>query len=354
MGSAKAPHKSVGELRQDFITGKWALIAAGRAKRPHKKDVAEKIKDKVKYQQDCPFCNLAEYPQEPDIFRIPDDQDKWLFHIFPNKFPALTPVVEFKAWAKGPYRVTEAIGYHELLAPRWHHWHETNMSLAHITLELEALVLRFRQLRTQASVSYIQMMKNYGAEAGGSLEHPHYQIFTTPIIPSDVQDLLRGADDYWEKNGKNAFEAMLEFERHDGGRVIWENEYATVFCPFAPRVPHEIWVMPRQHESRFENTSPKEREATAEAVGQALHRLKEAFQDPSYNLIIYSAPCDDSGWTGKPSTFEQFRWHIQILPRQNVWGGFELGTGLEIVAAMPEESAEKMRAIKLNHIKENL
>ncbi len=349
-GEEKEEALSVGEMRQDFITGKWALIAAGRAKRPQHKKITEK-RVLPKYQADCPFCNLAQYPQEPDIILMPDDAEKWVFHIFANKYPALTPKVDFRAWSQGPYRAVEAVGYHELLAPRWHDYHETKMSVSHVALELEALVLRYRELKNKDSVSYIQILKNYGAEAGGSLEHPHYQIFTTPIIPSDVQDLLRGTDEYWAKNQRNAFADMLEFERSFGERVVWENDYATVFCPFAPREPHEVWIMPREHESDFGNIGPKEREDVAEAIQQALRRLYIAFDNPSYNLVIHSAPCDSVGWVGKPSTYQQFRWHIQILPRVNVWGGFELGTGLEIVAAVPEDSAEAMRTVELDKIK---
>ena len=342
---------SVGELRQDFITGKWALVAAGRAKRPQHKPANQTPKKSVKYVNDCPFCNLIDHIQEPDVLRIPDDPDKWLFHIFENKYPALSPKVDFRTWGKGPYRVVESVGYHDLLATRWHNQHETNMSVSQIALELEALVLRYRQLKNEKSVSYIQILKNYGTAAGGSLEHPHYQIFTVPVIPSDVQDLLRGTDEYWDKNQRNAFDDLLKFEHETGERIIWENDYATVMTPFVPREPHEIWIMPREHEPDFGNLGPKQREKAAEAIWQALRRLHMAFDDPSYNLVIYTAPCDDEGWVGKPSSYQRFRWHIQILPRLNIWGGFELGTGLEIVAAVPEESAEALRQVDPYNLK---
>src|SRR5688572_24603249 len=97
--------KESGELRQDMITGKWVVVATGRAKRPH--DFAtQRPKPAVipKYKDDCPFCNLADFPQEPDVLRLPDDPDQWQVHIFSNKYPAFVPKDEFRVWNTGPYR----------------------------------------------------------------------------------------------------------------------------------------------------------------------------------------------------------------------------------------------------------
>ncbi len=333
-----------GELRQDPITEEWVVIATGRAKRPDK-FAAERKEGRAprRWQEDCPFCNLAKFPQQPDVLRLPDDPANWQVHIFENKYPAFHAQKEFRAWHEGPYRATEAVGYHEVLATRHHNQFDGLLSVKMLSLLLEALVLRYRQLRTQPSVNYIQIIKNHGEEAGGSLEHPHHQIFTVPVLPSDIRDLLHGAQRFASQNNAKAFTIILDFERSQKKRVVWENEYFTAFCPFASRVPFETWIMPRTSNPFFENISPEEREALAEVMQQVLGRLYTGLNDPPYNYYIHSAPCDDTGFVCEADAFPNFRWHVQVLPRLSKFGGFELGTGLEINTMLPEAAAAFLR-----------
>ncbi|MGH9858381.1 MAG: galactose-1-phosphate uridylyltransferase, partial [Acidobacteriota bacterium] len=62
-----------------------------------------------------------------------------------------------------------------------------------------------------------------------------------------------------------------------------------------------------------------------------------------YNYYIHSAPCDDKGFVCDTSIFPNFRWHIEIMPRLGQFGGFELGTGLEINPVAPEAAAQFLR-----------
>lgn len=337
-----------GELRQDHITGKWVAIATGRSKRPD--EYAEKytkFTDIPKYKNDCPFCNLAKFPQEPDVIRLPDDSHSWQVHIFGNKYPAFTPKAEYRTWNEGPYRAVESVGYHEVLATKYHNSFEGLTSLSLMDLQLEALVLRYRQLRREPSINYIQIIKNHGSEAGGSLEHPHHQIFTVPILPHDVADLLRGTEEYTKTHNKNPFTVMLEFEKDQQKRIVFENDHFIAFCPYASRVPFETWIMPKKEEPFFENITPNERESLAEALHQVIGWLYEGLHNPPYNYYIHSAPCDDTGFSCNIAAYQNFRWHVQILPRLSKFGGFELGTGLEINTTAPEEAAEFLRNQKL-------
>ncbi len=342
--TAVAPASEIGELRQDPITDEWVVIATNRGKRPDQyKEIAPKPTPLPRYQEDCPFCNLAKFPQEPDVLRLPDDPDQWQVHVFGNKFPAFLPREEFRAWHSGPYQAIEAIGYHELLATRWHNQLDSLSSIKMLSLELEALVLRYRQLRTKPSVNYIQIIKNHGAAAGGSLPHPHNQIFTLPVLPSDIGKLLHGTERFAKKNKEKAFTIILEFERAQGSRLVYENDYFTAFCPFASRVPFETWIMPRKSNPFFDSIGPEEREALAEAMQQVFGRLYTGLNDPPYNYYIHSAPCDDTGFVCDIKSFSHFRWHIAVLPRLTQFGGFELGSGVEINTTAPEAAAAFLR-----------
>lgn len=336
-----------GELRQDLITGKWVIVAPGRAKRPHKANANGGKKAPVKYQDNCPFCNLAAFPQSPDILRLPDNE-RWNFHVFENKYPALKPASEYSVWNTGPYRALQAVGYHELLAPRWHNQDEWRLTLPELALELEVLVRRYRQLRTQFSVNYIQIIRNHGPESGASLEHPHHQIFAIPVLPSEVLDMMQGAERWHNAHGSDVFAELVNFELSDRQRLVTENESFVAWCPYASRMNYEIWIMPRKPQPFFEDIGPKERERLAEMLRDILRRMQAVLSDPPFNYVIYSAPCDYTGTVATPEMARRFRWHMVILPRLRTWGGFELGTGLEITDVRPEEAALALREADLD------
>lgn len=332
-----------GELRQDPVTGKWITIAPGRAQRPG--GVGEKRAQgrRKRYQENCPFCNLTDYPQAPDTLRLPDDPDNWQVHVFPNKYPAFRPADEARTWMTGPYRTMEAVGYHEVLATRWHNQTEATMTQRELLLQIEALLLRFRQLREKPSANYIQIIKNHGEEAGASLEHPHHQIFTLPVLPDDVVDMLHGAERYAQAHGRSVFGDVLDFERSDGSRIVWENEHYTILCPFASRVAYEMWIMPREPQPFFEVIDPTQREALAEAFVILFRRLEKVLPGVAYNYFIYSAPCDERGFVCDVRLFTNFRWHVAVMPRQSNWAGLEMATGLEIITTVPETAAAQLR-----------
>lgn len=335
----------LGQLRQDPITEKWVAIATERSKRPDEGHTFKKEFPTLKprYKDDCPFCNLAEHPQEPDVLRLPDDPLHFQVHVFANKYPAFKPSKEFRAWNEGPYRALDSVGYHELVATRYHNQDTAVADKKLIALELEAIILRYRQLQGEIGVNYIQVIKNHGKEAGASIEHPHHQMFSIPVLPADIAELLHGTERFAKKHNEKAFTVILDYERNEQKRIVFENEYFTAFCPFASRVPYETWIMPRKSNPFFETIGPEEREALAESLQQVLGRLYTGLNDPAYNYYIHSAPCDESGFVCDKSLFGHFRWHISILPRITTWAGFELGTGIEINTVLPEDAAAFLR-----------
>ena len=344
----KSAVSEIGEIRQDITTNDWVVIATGRAKRPHDFAATRPHPKKLKkYISACPFCNLTKFPQEPEVLRLPANDD-WQVHIFGNLYPAFSPRPEFRTWKTGPYRALEAVGFHELLATRRHDQDDHTLTLKEHTLLLEALQLRYRQIKVERSVNYIQIIKNHGPEAGGSQDHPHHQIFTVPILPNDIKKMLHGAEEYYRQHKQEVFAAIQQHEMESGDRLVWENEHFLVFCPYASRVPFEMWVLPKRPNPFFEEISPAEREGLAAALQQVFKRLYHGLNDPPYNYYIHSAPCDDTGFVCDRSTFQHFRWHIEVLPRLSKFGGFELGTGLEINTALPEESAKFLRDVKVS------
>lgn len=335
------------ELRQDPTTGKWVVIAAGRAKRPvdHARLQVPKPPPPV-HVDGCPFCNQERFPQRTPTLVAPPGRD-WRIMAFPNKFPAFTPADRVRARKVGLYTVMDGVGFHELIIVRPHNGFIARLDREDLLSYVKAWRARYRELMAKPSVAYIQLIENHGRESGASQEHSHVQLFGIPVLPSDeVLDLLKGAEAYADENNSCAYCDILAVEREERSRMVWENDRFTVLCPFAPRVPHAQWVLPRQHAAGFEALTDEDLPAFAEALQEALRRLDRAFHDPPYNLYIYSAPCDTEGFICEKDEFQHFHWHAQILPRLNVtWAGFELATGLEIHSVLPEESAEFLRSV---------
>jgi len=336
------------ELRQDPVTEKWVVIASGRAKRPSDFKRSKDKKPKLpKYVDDCPFCNLKKYPQAPDTLILPNEKD-WRVRSFPNKFPAFVQSDKIRDRKVGLYRVMDGVGFHEVVIPKDHDGDLSRAKKEDAILYIKALLERYRELANEKAVNYIQIIQNHGREAGGSVEHPHSQIFAIPILPTDeVLDLFLGAERYFKKHQSCAYCDIIEYEKKEKIRVVYENEKFIVICPFTPREPYEQWVLPKEHSEGFEKLSDDDIPLFVDATQTALKALHKGFNDPPYNIYFYSPPCDDMGSIYPKDEFSHFHWHAQILPRLNVWGGFEIATGVEISVAIPEEAAAYLRS-KIN------
>ena len=87
----------------------------------------------------------------------------------------------------------------------------------------------------------------------------------------------------------------------------------------------------------------------AEALKVVLSKLGRGLGKPQYNLIMQTAPSRGGHRrSGYWDTIDQdFRWHIEILPRLTQTAGFEWGTGFFINPVPPEESAAHLRGVAL-------
>jgi len=65
-----------------------------------------------------------------------------------------------------------------------------------------------------------------------------------------------------------------------------------------------------------------------------------AIKDPDFNFVIRNAPYP---LVGVPF----YHWHIQLLPRMKIVGGFERGTRIPVNTIYPEESARLLREYQI-------
>ncbi len=83
------------------------------------------------------------------------------------------------------------------------------------------------------------------------MEHSHSQLIGLPIVPELVLEELSGSLAHYRLKERCVFCDMIRQELHQGVRVVLENELFVAICPFAPRSPFEIWILPKQHHSSY-------------------------------------------------------------------------------------------------------
>jgi len=334
------------QLRQNPATKEWVILATERAKRPEEFRTTEDIEPAMS-KTDCPFCagSEAQTPGELFAFRTygtKPDSPGWRLRVVPNKYPALMPLGNINRLEnEGFFRFMDGVGSHEVVIEGADH----DKSMANMPQEqVEEIFLAYREryvsLKKDPRYEMILIFKNHGREAGTSIRHPHSQIIASPITPNHIRHYIEEGMRYFDDNGKCVYCMSLEKEQTNG-RIVLETENFMAYVPFAARSPFEIWVVPKKHQSSYEQISDIDTKELGYVMRQILAKLYRGLKNPAYNYIILSAPCHELD-------LEYFHWHIEIIPRVAQVAGFEMGSGIYINTVIPEEASKFLKEIKID------
>ena len=330
------------ELRKDPIVGRWVIISNDRAKRPTD-FVREPVTRKGGF---CPFCpgNENKTPTEVLAYRpngAGQNSPGWTVRVVPNKFPALGIEGSLNRQAEGMFDKMNGIGAHEVVVETPEH----DASLADLTEKrIEDVLWAYRDrildLKKDKRFKYILIFKNHGTAAGATLEHTHGQLIALPIVPKHVIEEMEGAKQYFIYKERCVFCDIVRQETEAGIRVVGENENFLTLAPYAPRFPFETWILPKRHESAFENSSSQVYESLSKSLKSLLTRADQVLNSPAYNLVIHTAPVQEG-------PLDHYHWHIEFMPRLTKTAGFEWGTGFYQNPTPPEEAAKYLREAKI-------
>ncbi len=328
------------ELRQNLITRDWVIIASERANRPNEFKRSRELIAAPKYQADCPFCPGNEHLTGKELGRL-GSSDRWTVRVVPNKFPALSSEGERLRKTHGIFRSMSGIGIHEVVVE--HPRHDLTTALlsdAEVTDIITMYRMRYEAIRHDQRVEAIVIFKNHGESAGTSLYHPHSQIAATPVVPSQIRTRIDEAIRYFDDHGECLFCCTLREELASGERIIEEGKHFVAFHPYAALSPFHTWIFPRRHMSSFDSITEGEIPDFAHVLRTVLARFYHGLNDPDYNYVIRSIPTESK-------QTDYFHWYLTIIPHVSRTAGFELGTGMYINTALPEESAKFLRAVRL-------
>lgn len=331
--------KAPSQLRQDPVSGDWIVIATHRAKRPDDfKKESKKDTSKTSTKQ-CIFCQILS-KEKPILVQYHGKEtssiSNWTVAVVNNKYPAFIPDLKIDQQKVGPYQVMNGVGYHELVIFQDHSRRLDQMKIKEIKEIIEVYQKRYLALSKQNNVKYVAIFHNEGQEAGASIEHPHSQIIAIPTVDTDIRTSLKGAKKFWQTNHQCPYCAIIEHDLRRQERIIWENDQFLACCSFAPKNAFEIKIYPKKHQSRFEKINSDQALSLAEILKTVLTAIKKGLGNPDYNFFLHTAPCDSKN-------HQYFHWHWQIQPKVQIWGGFELGTKIEISTISPEDAAKYLK-----------
>jgi len=291
----------------------------------------------------CPFCPGNETKTPPEVYADREnggerDGPGWRVRVVSNKFPALQIEGDLKRRGEGLYDKMNGVGAHEVIIETTEHDTETSrLSVEQLERVLVAIRERILDLAQDKRFRYVQVFKNHGEAAGASLEHSHTQLIATPIVPRRVAEELKGCIQHFEWKERCIYCDIVDQEFDLSKRVVCSNQDYVVIEPFASRFPFETWLLPRRHQSLFEDAYDTGFQSLAAMLKEMLIRMNVALNAPPYNAVIHTAPCNE--WEGP----RHYHWHLELMPKLTKVAGFEWGTGFYINPTAPEDAAAFLR-----------
>jgi len=314
------------ELRKDPITNWWVATVVDREfHRDRFARPAEPIED-----DDCQNCRQP----EGDGVRVRMLKD-FAFHTVGTEDDAreldksVAQVAIGQARAAGSWRT--------IVAPPGEHRPLHAVGSATI----EALIRGARgalvEARTADQTDHLQVVQNWGAQAGARTNHLCLDLYDLPQVPHRIAEELGGAARFVIREGECPWCRLVRDEVRRPNRVVWEDASSVAFAPFASRSPFELWIVPRRHDADFGRASDADVTSTSEALRQVLSGLAAALDGPPYNLVLHTAPL-------REQVDATYHWHWEIHPRLREIAGLELGTGLPVNPVSPEDAVEELLA----------
>jgi len=330
------------ELRQNFFTKEWVIIATERAKRPEELAMHHPPKVVPPFVATCPFCPGNEAKTPPEVLRVPVDLvQPWTVRVVPNKFAALSPTLQPTRTIHRSRRSISGFGVHDVIIETPDHSQVTAL-LPHLDIAniLRAYKSRHDALSHDARIAQVTIFKNHGKDAGTSLEHPHSQLIATPVISNQVRQRLQQALRHYDEFGECMFCQMIEEELEEKQRIVMITEHFVALELFASPTPFCTHIYPRRHMASFGDISSSEIADLARTLRVVLAKLYHGLDNPDFNYTVRSAPAECVG-------VKYFHWYVSIIPRLTRVAGFELGSGMFINIVLPEAAAEFLRNAKV-------
>jgi UDPglucose--hexose-1-phosphate uridylyltransferase len=321
------------ELRKDPITRSWVVLG-------HPDDVPPS-------PDVCPLCP-GHAGDRPTLLQLPAE-GPWQVRVTPHLNPLYRIEGEPGRQAEGIYDWMRAIGAHEVIVETPDH----NLQLPHMSDEqiervLQAYALRIQDLKRDTRFKYVTVFKNQGALAGGEWPHSHSQLTATTFVPRRILYELRAAREWHAEKERCVFCDIVRQEEKHAKRIVDAQGDYVALCPYASRVPFEVWILSRKHNHLFEQPGQgANRRNLATLLGRTLRRIEKVAQ--TYHLALHTSP-NTLKTTGEFRGFwktiaDDYHWHFELLPIVETRSKSYSIKEVYFNTLMPEDAAERLGQI---------
>lgn len=298
------------EIRKDYLSNRYVIIAPGRNKRPHQ--FSQQI---LESHKDSPFT--TDKIRKQDIVGSIGKATTKILAI-KNRFPAVTP--------NNP----KAYGFQEVIVET----PNPNIRLADLKVAQVKDIFKMYQKRTKVllkkpKINYLICFKNEGLDAGASISHAHSQIFSTEVVPLRIVETKDRLSEYKIEHGHSFYKDIITKEMKSSRRVF-EDKHTAVFCPYASAYENEVWVITKREVADITKLNDVELSSLAHCVSSLLQPLKK--MNAPYNYFFHAV---------KGSAPEHIC--LRIQPRAHIWSGVELDSSMTVNWVAPEEAAKMYR-----------
>ena len=181
---------------------------------------------------------------------------------------------------------------------------------------------------------------NYMPPSAGSILHPHSQILVeTEPLPRQAE-LMEKSQEYFDHNGRNYWEELIEQERKFKERFIYQGDCLSLIASFAPRGFNEVQFIFTELSSLAE-LGERQIADFVDCLTKVLKGYKRLGVG-SFNLITFSGP------VGR--RLDYYRLNAKLISRPypggiytSDTGPFERLCGTWVIDTLPERVAEKLK-----------
>jgi len=325
------------DLRKDPITRSWVIVG-------HREDTCQT-------SGGCPFCP-ATVNSKPILLRLPP-QGPWQVAVLPHPDPLYRVEGDPGRRADGNYDSMQPVGADEIVIETPEHNKKLeDLSEDHILMVMDAWSRRIEDLKRDLRFKYVSVYKNYGPLAGQEGSHSVSQITATTFVPRRLLYELRSAREWYDEKERCVFCDIVKQEERQGKRIVdTQGEYVAM-CPYASRVPYEVWLLNRKHNYLFEQQRPgTNRRHLAALLRRVLRRIRQVA--PAYHMVLHTSPNiihpkGETSTTYWKTIRDDYHWHIEILPIVETRSKSYSIKEVYYNATMPEEAAERLRKLDPN------
>ncbi|HYK40300.1 MAG TPA: hypothetical protein VEU98_09745 [Candidatus Eremiobacteraceae bacterium] len=319
------------EIRRDPITQSWVVLG-------HRE---------LSDETNCPFEKPA-IDKQQTILSWPTE-GPWQVRVVPHPDPLYRIEGEAGRRAEGIYDKMGPVGAHEVVVETPDH----NKRLSQLSdEEIERVIWvwasRVADLKKDVRLKHVSVYKNQGVLAGEEWPHAHSEVTGTIFVPRRIKYELRASREWYREKERCVFCDIVRQEEKNGKRIVDVQGDYYALCPYAARVPYEIWLLHRRHNHQFEQPRPgSNRRQLAALLGRVLRRLDKFAL--AYHLVVHTAPNTRSKkgelagyWKTLP---DDFHWHIEILPIVESKSKSYSIKETYFNAVLPEQAAEYLRSV---------